>query len=290
MAMPFAKRVSGRFVAGETLDKALDVACTLNNKHLAVCLDLLGESVHTETETQAATENYLKLLEGINTRGVEGYVSLKLTALGLDISEPLCLDQMRRILGGARELGRFVRIDMEGSAYTKRTLAIFRKLRAEGFNNLGIVIQAYLRRSESDMKALAAEGANVRLVKGAYKEPATIAFPVKADVDANFVKLIGIFFSDEAQKAGARLAVASHDDKMIAAAKQIADERKLSKDAFEFQMLYGVRGTRLETLVAEGYKGRVYVPYGTAWYPYFMRRLAERPANVWFIARNFFRR
>ncbi len=289
MALPFAKRVSSRFVAGETLDKALDVSCALNEKHLAVCLDLLGESVHSDAEAQAIAADYLKLLEGIAGRGVEGYVSLKLTALGLDIAESLCMAQMRRTLTRARELKRFIRIDMEGSAYTARTLAVFRALRAEGFDNLGIVIQSYLRRSEADMRALAVEGANVRLVKGAYKEPPDLAFPAKADVDANYIKLMQIFLSDEARAAGAWLAVATHDDKMIGAAVQFANDHKLGKDAFEFQMLYGVRGSRLEALAAEGYKARVYIPYGTAWYPYFMRRLAERPANVWFIARNFFR-
>ncbi len=289
MALPFARRVSRRFVAGDTLDQALDVTCKLNEKHLAVCLDLLGESVNSAAEAQVAADSYLPLLEGMATRGVEAYASLKLTALGLDIDESLGIGHLRLLLTRARELNRFIRIDMEGSAYTERTLRVFRTLRQEGFDNLGIVIQSYLFRSETDMRGLAGESANVRLVKGAYKEPPAVAFPLKADVDANFIKLMELYLSDEARAAGARLAVGTHDEKMIAAARRYVDEHHIAKDAFEFQMLYGVRGALLESLANEGYKARVYVPYGTAWYPYFMRRLAERPANVWFIAKNFFR-
>jgi len=276
-------------VAGDTLDQALDVTCKLNEKKLAVCLDLLGESVSSPAEAQAAANSYSILFDGVSARGVEAYVSLKLTALGLDVDESACTDHLRSLLVHSRELDRFVRIDMESSAYVDRTLHIFRALRQEGFKNLGVVIQSYLFRSETDMRALAAEGANVRLVKGAYKEPSSVAFPLKADVDANFVKLVELYLSDEARAAGARLAVATHDEKMIDATRRYAEEYHISKDTFEFQMLYGVRGSLLESLANEGYKARVYVPYGTAWYPYFMRRLAERPANVWFIAKNFFR-
>ena len=288
LRMPFSKRLAARFIAGESLAQAINVTHQLNAKGLTVCLDLLGESVNSEAEAKAITDSYLALLTGIASEKVQAYASVKLTALGLDISEPLCIDHLRQLLACARDLQRFVRIDMEGSAYTERTLRVFRVLHAE-FDNLGIVIQSYLRRSEADMRELAREGANVRLVKGAYKEPENIAFPQKADVDASFIRLIELFLSDEARTAGARLAIATHDDAMIAAACRYADAHHIARTDFEFQMLYGVRGARLEALVKEGYHARVYVPYGTTWYPYFMRRLAERPANVWFIAKNFFR-
>ncbi len=290
MELPFAKRVSRRFVAGETLAEALDTTVALNAKGMTVSLDLLGESVHNEAEAKAATDAVIDMLEQMDRRGVQAYASLKLTALGLDVSEDLCVLNMRRVLTRAKELGRFVRLDMEGTPYTARTLQIFRTLRHEyAFDNVGVVIQSYLRRSEADMRELAAEGAAVRLVKGAYKEPPDLAFPDKADVDANFVKLLELYLADDARAAGAKLAVASHDEQMIAATRRYADAHHIGADAFEFQMLYGVRSALQESLVAEGYQMRVYVPYGTEWYPYYMRRLAERPANVWFIAKNFLR-
>ncbi len=290
MALPFATRVSRRFVAGETLDNAIEVTQKLNEKGLMASLDLLGESVHNEADAKRATDNYLALLEKMAATGVKAYASLKLTALGLGVSEDICVLNMRRILTRARELGHFIRIDMEGSAYTEKTLKVFRTLREDyEFSNVGIVIQSYLRRSEQDMRELAAEGSSVRLVKGAYKEPAEVAFPEKADVDANYVKLMEQYLSAEARAKGAYLAVATHDEKMIDAAKRFVEQNHIGKDQFEFQMLYGVRGALQESLAAEGYQMRVYIPYGTEWYPYFMRRLAERPANVWFIAKNFFR-
>ncbi|HVO42358.1 MAG TPA: proline dehydrogenase family protein, partial [Aggregatilineales bacterium] len=190
----------------------------------------------------------------------------------------------------ARECHNFVRIDMESSEYVDRTLAIYRTLRGQyGYPNIGVVIQSYLRRSEVDMRALAAEGANVRLCKGAYKEPPDIAFPAKADVDQNYIRLMQVFLSDDARTHGAYLGAATHDEKMIQATRDFAAAHGIDRQAFEFQMLYGVRPQRQDQLAAEGYKMQVYVPYGTEWYPYFMRRLAERPANVWFIVRNFFR-
>lgn len=290
MALPFATRVSRRFVAGETLDEAIKVTRQLNAKGMMVSLDLLGESVHNEADAARATDEYLALLQKMADTGVKAYASLKLTALGLDVAEELCVLNMRRILTRARELKLFIRIDMEGSAYTEKTLRIFRTLREDyEFSNVGIVIQSYLRRSEQDMKALAAEGASVRLVKGAYKEPAEVAFPDKADVDANYIRLMEEYLSDEARAKGAYLAVATHDDKMLEATKSYVEQHHIGHDQFEFQMLYGVRGSAQEALVAEGYQMRVYVPYGTEWHPYFMRRLAERPANVWFILKNFFR-
>jgi proline dehydrogenase len=290
LALPFAGRISARFIAGDKLDQALDVACSLNEKGLTVAMDLLGESVHTEAEAIHAADEYIALLEAMEGRGVKGYASLKLTALGLDIADALCLTNMRRILDRAVGLGRFIRIDMEGSAYTERTLQVFEKLLTEYPKTaIGIVIQSYLRRSETDMQRLAAAGANVRLVKGAYKEPADVAFPDKRDVDANYVQLLGLYLGAEARAAGARLAVATHDPQMIEAARQLMADNGLRKDDFEFQMLYGVRNDLQDSLAKEGFPVRTYVPFGSQWYPYFMRRLAERPANVWFILKNFFR-
>jgi proline dehydrogenase len=291
MALPFATRVARRFVAGDTLDDAIRVVQTLNKKGLLVSLDHLGENVNSEADANRAVQAYLDLLARIAVTGVNSNVSLKLTQLGLDIGEDVCLTNMRRILQYAQERSNFVRIDMEGSDYTERTLKIFRSLREDyGFKNVGVVIQAYLYRSEQDVRELSAEGVNIRLCKGAYKEPPEIAFPEKADVDKNYIKLMQIYLADEARATGAYIGVATHDDNMINATKAFAAEHQIGKDKFEFQMLYGIRPQAQEQLVTEGYKVRVYVPYGSEWYPYFMRRLAERPANVWFIVKNLFSR
>jgi proline dehydrogenase len=290
MALPFATRVARRFVAGETLDDAVRAVRALNAKGIFASLDHLGENVHTEADANRAAGEYVELLDRIAKTGINSNVSLKLTQLGLDISEDVCVNHMRRILQHAQELGNFIRIDMESSAYTERTLRVFRTLREEyNFKNVGVVIQAYLYRSERDVRQLASEGANIRLCKGAYKEPPDVAFPDKADVDKNYVKLAQIFLDDSARARGAYVAFATHDEKMIAAAKDCAASHKIPKEQIEFQMLYGVRSQRQEQLAAEGHRMRVYVPYGSEWYPYFMRRLAERPANVWFLARNFLR-
>ncbi len=290
MALPFATRVASRFVAGETLDDAIRVVRALNAKGILVSLDHLGENVHTETDANRAAQAYFEILDRIAQTGVQSNVSLKLTQLGLDLGEDICVNHMRRILQHAQDLGNFIRIDMESSAYTDRTLRVFRTLREEyNFKNVGVVIQAYLYRSEQDVRELAAEGANIRLCKGAYKELPDVAFPEKADVDKNYIKLMQIYLGDEARAKGAYVALATHDDKMISASQDFAESRNIPRDQVEFQMLYGVRPQRHEQLAAEGYKMRVYVPYGSEWYPYYMRRLAERPANVWFIVRNFFR-
>ncbi|MCS6871291.1 MAG: proline dehydrogenase family protein [Anaerolineae bacterium] len=290
MRLPGAQRMARRFVAGETLAQGIEAVRTLNAKGLLATLDHLGENVVTETDAARAMQDYLDLLDAIERSGVNTTVSLKLTQLGLDISFEVCLNNMCCILERAAHYDNFVQIDMESSAYTERTLRLYRVLRDQhGFRNVGVVIQAYLYRSFEDVRALAEEGANIRLCKGAYKEPPQVAFPNKRDVDANFVKLAEHFLSPEARARGAYIGVATHDDKMIEAVKNYAAAQGIPKDRFEFQMLYGVRGAAQQALVAEGYKVRVYVPYGTEWYPYFMRRLAERPANVWFILRNFFR-
>ncbi len=290
IALPFATRVTRRFVAGETLDDAIRVVRTLNAKGILASLDHLGENVHTEADANRAAGEYVELLDRIAQTGIKSNVSLKLTQLGLDIGEEICVNHMRRLLQHAQELGNFIRIDMESAAYTDRTLRVFRTLREEhGFTNVGVVLQAYLYRSEQDVRQLASEGANIRLCKGAYKEPPDVAFPDKADVDKSYVKLSQIYLDDAARAKGAHVAFATHDDKMIAAAKECAASHHIPNDQIEFQMLYGIRPQRQEELAAEGYRMRVYVPYGREWYPYFMRRLAERPANVWFLARSFFR-
>jgi proline dehydrogenase len=227
------------------------------------------------------------LLDLFQKSGVNSHVSLKLTQFGLDVSGDLCRELVSSVIEKAGRTGTFVRIDMEGSPHTERTLAVYRDMRKK-YSNCGIVIQAYLYRTESDLKQLVNEGiATVRLCKGAYKEPANIAFPRKADVDANMVKMMQWLLSDEAKARGTRLAMATHDVKMIEATKKFVAEHNIPKDSFEFQMLYGIRGALLRQLAEEGYRCRCYIPYGAEWYPYFMRRLAERPANVWFVLSNF---
>ena len=290
-AMNFApiRRTALRFVAGETLQDALDATRRLNENGLAATLDHLGESVADEAHARLAADAYLELLDAISAHGLQASVSLKLTHLGLDIREELCVENLRRVVQRARERGTHVTIDMESSAYTDATLRVFRKVRRE-FDNVGTVIQAYLYRSEDDMRALAAEGAFVRLCKGAYHEPSDRAFPDKSDVDANFVRLAQMYLSEEARAAGAFLAIATHDERIIETLKAYIQEHHIPQDAFEFQMLYGIRPRLQMRLRDEGFRVRIYVGYGTEWYPFFMRRLAERPANVWFVLKHLFRR
>jgi proline dehydrogenase len=261
----------------------------LSQLGITTTLDHLGENVENQDDARRAADDYLKVLDAIGSSGVKSHVSLKLTALGLDLGDDFCRSNVARILQRAKEIGTFVRIDMEGSDYTDRTLAIYRSLAGE-FDNVGIVIQAYLYRSEADIAALCEAGAKVRLCKGAYKEPPNKAFPKKADVDQNYMRLTKMLLSPEARAHGTRGAIATHDPNMIAAARQYAAEANVPRDEFEFQMLYGIRRELQRQLAEEGYAMRVYVPYGTEWYPYFMRRLAERPANVWFVLSNLFRK
>lgn len=295
-----ARRVARRFVAGETLAEALRAAGALNQKGLLVTLDHLGESVASAEDTAAVVESYRQALTQIHSTGTRASVSLKLTHLGLDISEDLCVSNLRHILSAARDNGNIpVTIDMESSAYTETTLRIYRTMRDEyGFDNVGTVIQAYLYRSADDMAALAHEGSHIRLCKGAYLEPPEVAFPEKSDVDANYLQLMRDYLttttssangSGSAQHAGSFLAIATHDEQMIAAAEAHIKAQNIASDRYEFQMLYGIRGARQEELARAGYAMRVYVPYGAAWYPYFMRRLAERPANLWFFVRSLVR-
>jgi proline dehydrogenase len=283
-----SRRVSRRFVAGETLDEAIAVVKKLNQQGLQVTFDQLGESVTTAAEARAAKDGYLRALEAIAANQVASQVSVKLTQMGLDLNADLCLDNLRQILSKAKTVGTFVTIDMEDSKHTQVTLNLFKTLREE-FDNVGIVIQSYLYRSEQDARTLYALGANVRLCKGAYKEPAEVAFPQKKAVDANYLKLAQIFFDANGSSNGAYLDLATHDEKIINWAKAYAATHHVDRQRFEFQMLYGIRPDLQRKLAAEGYTMRVYVPYGTHWYPYFMRRLAERPANVIFLVSNLFR-
>ncbi len=283
------RRAARRFVAGDTIEEAIQAIRDLNALGITATLDHLGENVETEEDAARSTEDYLKALDAIGVSGMPSHVSVKLTALGLDLGSELCRANMTRILAKAKAIGTFVTIDMESTEYTDRTLAIFRDLRRD-FSNVGIVIQAYLYRSEADITALCQEGAHVRLCKGAYKEPPTQAFPKKADVDGNYVRLMKMLLSPEARANKTFGAIATHDVKMIEATRQYAQEQLVPRDEFEFQMLHGIRRDLQKELAADGYGMRVYVPYGTEWYPYYLRRLAERPANVWFIVSNFFQR
>jgi proline dehydrogenase len=275
---PFARSAARRFVAGETIDEAVRAARDLNAAGMSATLDYLGESVRNREEAEAAADVYLRLIDRIAAEGLEANVSLKLTQMGQDIDEAFLRENVGRILDRAREREIFVRFDMESSAYTERTLDFFGKLWAEGYRNVGVVLQSYLYRSEGDVRRMNELGARVRLCKGAYKEPETVAFPEKRDVDANYVRLMKLLLAE-----GNYPGIATHDEAMIRATKAFAAEQGIGTEAFEFQMLYGIRRDLQRQIVAEGYKLRIYVPFGEAWYPYLMRRLAERPANVFFV-------
>jgi len=275
-----SRRVARRFVAGETLDDAIEAGREVNRARRSASLDLLGENVSDEAGARRAAEDYLAIFDRIAREKLDANVSLKLTQLGLDLSEPLCQELLEGIAAHAAELENFVRIDMEGSAYTQRTVEITRRVRAK-YSNVGTVMQAYLYRAEQDVKDLLSVGCRMRLCKGAYNEPPDIAFPNKADVDANYVKLMKLLLP-----SGSYHGIATHDPEVIQATKRFVSEKNISREQFEFQMLYGIRIDLQEQLVHEGYRLRVYIPYGTDWFPYFMRRLAERPANLVFFLRN----
>jgi len=280
-------RLSSRFVAGMEIDDALRVAEAVNRQGITVTLDSLGESVTSEVEAHASAEVYHRLLDLIAEHKLNANVSVKLTQMGLDLSPELAEAIAAELAEHARAVGSFVRIDMEDSSLTQVTLEIVRRIHAkpELIGAIGIVIQAYLYRSQADIEQLVAEGIRVRLCKGAYQEPAAVAYPRKADVDANFIRLSGLLLSSPIYHG-----IATHDDAMVDMAKSYAREHGIDRSRFEFQMLYGIRRDLQSRLAREGYNVRVYVPFGGDWYPYFMRRLAERPANVVFLARNFFRR
>jgi proline dehydrogenase len=280
---PVAERLATRFVAGDTLEKALSVSRKLNSESITVTLDHLGESVTTLDEAAAARDVYLRTLAALHGSGIQGNVSLKLTQFGLDLSYDQCFANVEQLVRCAAAHNGFVRVDMESSEYTDRTLQLVNALHGR-YPNVGIVIQSYLQRSRADVERLCAAGIRVRLCKGAYLEPPSVAFAKKADVDRNFVELMQLLLDK-----GPYPAIATHDEKMVLATEQYVAKEGIPRDAFEFQMLYGIRRDLQRRLVAEGYRVRLYVPFGHAWYPYYMRRLAERPANVFFILRNLLR-
>lgn len=276
------RSLAQRYVAGEELADGIVVAETLNTQGLMVSLDHLGESVHTPAAAGGASSAYLEALEAIAREQVDANISLKLTQLGLDVSRELCLSHLRRILERARELNdTFVRIDMESSAYTQRTLDVHQELWATGLRNVGVVLQAYLYRTAADVERAIEMGTRVRLCKGAYLEPARIAYADKAAVDANYARL-----TERLLLKGNYPAIATHDERLIQHAKAVARRADIAPDRFEFQMLFGVRRDLQLQLVQQGYRVRVYVPYGQEWYPYLTRRLAERPANLAFFIRS----
>jgi proline dehydrogenase len=298
--MKLTWRVASRFVAGEKPEDAIRAIQDLNAKGICATLDHLGERVTSEQDAVRAADEIIYIMEEIERTGVRSGVSIKLSQIGLALDESICRENLQRILQRAVDLNNFIRIDMEDSPFTDVTLKLFRQLHQGEFKaHVGIVIQAYLFRSEADIRQLMSEEAGVRLCKGAYNEPAEIAFPKKKDVDANFDHLVEILI-EGAIEADAPVAstcgrfppipaIASHDEKRIVHAKSYAQKAGFPKDGLEFQMLNGIRRDLQESLAAEGYPVRVYVPYGTEWYPYFVRRLAERPANLWFFLSNFFK-
>ena len=300
MSWGVSRRVARRFVAGETLDEAIQAIRVLNAAGMNATLDHLGEAVSTEAEAIRAADAYLAIISRVNESGVRSNASLKLSQLGLNVSYDLCLNNVRRVVRQAAECGLFIRIDMEDTPTVDRTIELWRTLRKEGLLNVGLVFQAYLYRTEKDLGAVLAEGCRIRLCKGAYQEPASLAYPRKADVDASYDRLVRMLI-DAARSSGSETVsadgrrppvtgVATHDGKRVAAAWAYAEKAGFPQQALEFQMLYGIRPELQRQLVAAGYPVRVYVAYGTEWYPFFMRRLAERPANVWFFVSNFLRR
>ncbi len=278
----FARKMASRFVAGETIDTALDAVVALNAKGITASLDLLGESVFSEAEARETGRQYLQILDRIHERQLDANVSVKLTALGQDVSDSLGVEVVREVLERAKQYGSFVRLDMESSAYTDRTLDTFEeKLYPDFRDNVGIVLQSSLRRTLDDVARANRLQCRVRICKGAYLEPPDVAFPAKSDVDKNYVEAM-----HRLMEHGRYPGIATHDEAIIAEAKRFAKEKSIPNDRFEFQMLYGVRRDLQEQIVSEGYRMRVYVPFGTQWYPYLMRRLAERPANIAFMTGN----
>jgi len=282
------QRLSSRFVAGTQVEDALRAALAVNQAGMSVSIDNLGENVTNAEEARSSAQLYHQLLDQIAARKLDANISLKLTHMGLDVNEALAHELASGLVAKAATMipPNFVRVDMEGSPYTQRTLDFVHQLHRQPENQgrVGAVIQSYIRRAESDIEKLLAEGIRIRLCKGAYKEPPEVAFQKKSEVDANYVKLMKILM-----KSGIYHGLATHDEKIINQAKAFATKHRISRDAFEFQMLYGIRRDLQQTLVREGWRMRVYIPFGAEWYPYLMRRLAERPANALFIARNLFR-
>jgi proline dehydrogenase len=272
-----------RFIAGETIEEAVAAARAISARGLSITLDYLGESVATAEEAAEATKAYLRIIDAIVHAGIERNISLKLTQLGLDVDRATAVDNLRRILEPAGAHGFFVRIDMENSPYTEATLQTFESLWHQGHHNIGVVLQSCLLRTDEDLRRVLALGARVRLVKGAYQEPSDVAYRRKADVDAAYVRQMKMLLD-----AGHYPAIATHDPAMLAATREYADANGYAKDRFEFQMLYGIRRDLQQSLTRDGYRVRLYIPFGQQWFPYFMRRLGERPANVAFVLRGIF--
>ena len=296
----FAWKFASRFVSGTKVDDAIRAIRDLNAKGINVTLDHLGENTSKPEEASEATATILSTLDEIKASGVCANVSIKLTQIGLGLDENVCAQNLERILARAQANGNFVRIDMEDTPYTDKTIRLYCQMRQKGYKNTGVVLQSYLYRTEADARKLLEDHTPIRLVKGAYQEPADKAFPKKADVDANYDLLTKQMMDAALAANSPRVgedgcfppipAIATHDENRITFARNYAEKIGLAKDAYEFQMLYGIRRDLQEKLVKEGYLVRVYVPFGTHWYPYFMRRLAERPANVWFFVSNYFRK
>jgi proline dehydrogenase len=282
MAMPLVRRMPYRFVAGTTLDQAAAAVRALNESGASATLDVLGESVDDRASADRAAAEYVEAIDRIAVGGLDANVSLKLTAVGLDLGDEECLSILAPVMEAGDRHGVFVRVDMEGSAYTQRTLDIVDRLRAGG-HDVGPVIQSYLHRSVADVERLASERVRTRICKGAYAEPSEIAHQDRTAIGDAFIALVARLLEADAYPG-----VATHDPEMIRRVRELAGERGISPDRFEFQMLYGMRRDLQRRLLADGYRLRVYVPYGTEWWPYFMRRLAERPANVWFVLRSVF--
>jgi len=278
-----SRRMARRFVAGEELDEAIAAARACNRAEMMASLDYLGENVASEADARRARDAYLGIFDRIAREKLDANVSLKLTQLGLDLGEEFCQGLVETIVERAAGYGNFVRIDMEGSAYTQRTIELAKRVRAKN-PAVGVVIQSYLYRSEPDVRELIGIGCRMRLCKGAYKEPPEIAFPQKAAVDANYIRLMQLLLP-----SGIYHGIATHDPRMIAATLDFVAEHRIAKDRFEFQMLYGIRTDLQQKLVRDAYRMRIYIPFGRDWFPYFMRRLAERPANLVFFIRNLFR-
>ena len=283
--------MSSRFVAGMSVDDALAACEQVNREGIAATLDSLGESVTTEVEAQKSVDIYDQLLDAIEARKLNANVSVKLSQVGMDFDPALAERLVGKMVEHAARAKSFVRIDMEGSPYTEATIAITERLAAKYPGSVGTVLQAYLFRTEADTERLLGQGIRIRLCKGAYKEGPEIAFPAKPDVDANYVKLMKRMasFSNAQTGKGVFCGIATHDEAIVDQMRAFVRENKIDKSAFEFQMLYGIRRDLQRRLVTEGFGVRVYIPFGPEWYPYFMRRLAERPANVLFLAKNFFK-
>ena len=298
----FAWNLASRFIAGETTEQAIAVVRELNAKGINATLDHLGEHTSTADEAAESTDEILDILDSIQESGVRAGISIKLTQIGMGLDTGICRGNLRRILERAKEYGNFVRIDIEDTPYTDMTIAAYNEMLELGFTpkTVGMAVQSYLYRAEEDVKKMLESGTRFRLIKGAYKEPPDKAFPKKADVDANYDLLTKILMDGALEKGSPKVsedgrippipAIATQDDKRVEFAKQYAQKIGLDRNAFEFQMLHGIRRDLQMQLAEEGYKVRIYVPFGSQWYPYFMRRLAERPANLWFFASNFFKK